>query len=48
MIEEVRDGRLLMLKIGPLGYASNNAYVIADSVTNEAIVVTAESALVIA
>ena len=41
MIEEVRDGRLLMLKIGPLGYAANNAYIIADGVTNEAIVVDA-------
>ena len=40
-IEETRDGRLLLLKIGPLGPVSNNAYIISDALTNEAIVVDA-------
>jgi hydroxyacylglutathione hydrolase len=40
-IEETRDGRLLLIKLGPLGPVSNNAYIIADSETNEAIVVDA-------
>ena len=40
-IEETRDGRLLLVKIGPLGPVANNAYIIADSVTNDAVVVDA-------
>ena len=40
-IEETRDGRLLLVKVGPLGPVSNNAYIIADSTTNDAIVVDA-------
>jgi len=47
--EVTRDGRLLLIKIGPLGPQSNNAYIIADSTTNDAIVVDApaESELVV-
>ena len=51
MEEEVtRDGRLLLIKLGPLGPVSNNAYIIADSVTNDALVVDApeESEIVVA
>ena len=40
-IEETRDGRLLLVKLGPLGPVSNNAYIVADTATNEAIVVDA-------
>ncbi len=39
--ESLRDGRLLLIKLGPLGPVANNAYVIADSVTNDALVVDA-------
>ncbi|HLF71088.1 MAG TPA: MBL fold metallo-hydrolase [Dehalococcoidia bacterium] len=39
--EIVRDGRLLLVKIGLLGPVANNAYVIADSETNDAVVVDA-------
>ena len=39
--EVTRDGRLLLLKLGPLGAVSNNAYVIADATTHDAIVVDA-------
>ena len=42
MEEEVtRDGRLLLIKIGPLGPVSNNAYIIADALTNDALIVDA-------
>jgi glyoxylase-like metal-dependent hydrolase (beta-lactamase superfamily II) len=40
-MEEIRDGRLLLIKLGPLGQFSNNAYIVADSETNDAIVVDA-------
>jgi hydroxyacylglutathione hydrolase len=40
-IESVRDGRLLLVKIGPLGPVANNAYVIADESTGEALIVDA-------
>jgi glyoxylase-like metal-dependent hydrolase (beta-lactamase superfamily II) len=40
-IEETRDGRLLLVKLGPLGPVSNNAYIVADSATNDAIIVDA-------
>ena len=40
-IASVRDGRLQLIKIGPVGYNSNNGYVIADTLTNDAIVVDA-------
>ena len=48
-IEETRDGRLLLVKLGPLGPVSNNAYIVADTTTNEAVIVDApaESAQVI-
>jgi glyoxylase-like metal-dependent hydrolase (beta-lactamase superfamily II) len=39
--EIVRDGRLLLIKLGPLGYASNNAYILADATTNDAVVIDA-------
>jgi glyoxylase-like metal-dependent hydrolase (beta-lactamase superfamily II) len=39
--EIVRDGRLLLIKIGPLGPVANNAYIIADSQTNDTLVVDA-------
>jgi glyoxylase-like metal-dependent hydrolase (beta-lactamase superfamily II) len=41
MIEEVRDGRLLLVKIGPLGPVANNVYVVADTQTNDAVIVDA-------
>ncbi len=40
-IESVRDGRLQLIKIGPLGYNSNNVYVIADTQTNDALLIDA-------
>jgi hydroxyacylglutathione hydrolase len=39
--EIVRDGRLLLVKLGPLGPFANNAYILADSQTSDAIVVDA-------
>lgn len=39
--EIVRDGRLLLMKLGPLGPVANNAYIIADSTSNDAIIVDA-------
>src|SRR3954447_4494267 len=50
MEEEIRDGRLLLIKLGPLGPVSNNAYILADTSTNDAIVIDApaESAQVVA
>jgi hydroxyacylglutathione hydrolase len=39
--EVVRDGRLLLIKLGPLGPVSNNAYIVADSETNDALFVDA-------
>src|SRR5437879_13841837 len=40
-MEEIRDGRLLLIKLGPLGQFANNAYIVADSQTNDALVVDA-------
>ena len=40
-VSSVRDGRLQLIKIGPLGYNSNNVYIIADTTTNDAIIVDA-------
>jgi glyoxylase-like metal-dependent hydrolase (beta-lactamase superfamily II) len=40
-IEETRDGRLLLVKLGPLGPVSNNAYIIAATATNDALIVDA-------
>jgi glyoxylase-like metal-dependent hydrolase (beta-lactamase superfamily II) len=50
MQEVIRDGRLLLIKLGPLGQFANNAYILADTSTNDAIVVDApaESAQVVA
>jgi glyoxylase-like metal-dependent hydrolase (beta-lactamase superfamily II) len=39
--EVTRDGRLLLIKVGPLGPVSNNAYVIADSNSNDAVIIDA-------
>jgi hydroxyacylglutathione hydrolase len=41
MMTEFRDGNLIFKKLGPLGRFGNNAYVIADAETNEALVVDA-------
>jgi glyoxylase-like metal-dependent hydrolase (beta-lactamase superfamily II) len=40
-VTSLRDGRLQLIKIGPLGFNSNNVYVIADMTTNDAIIVDA-------
>jgi hypothetical protein len=40
-VTSLRDGRLQLIKIGPLGFNSNNVYVIADTTTNDAIIVDA-------
>jgi hydroxyacylglutathione hydrolase len=39
--EVVKDGRLLLIKLGPLGPVSNNAYIVADAETNDALLVDA-------
>lgn len=39
--EEFRDGRLLLLKVGPLGQFANNAYLLADAETGDAVIVDA-------
>src|SRR3990172_3751022 len=39
--EKFRDGRLLLIKLGPLGQFANNAYVVADTGTNDALIVDA-------
>jgi hydroxyacylglutathione hydrolase len=40
-MEEIRDGHLLLLKLGPLGPVANNVYIIADTRTNDALIVDA-------
>jgi hydroxyacylglutathione hydrolase len=40
-VTSLRDGRLQLIKIGPLGFNSNNVYIVADTNTNEALVVDA-------
>jgi glyoxylase-like metal-dependent hydrolase (beta-lactamase superfamily II) len=40
-VTSLRDGRLQLIKIGPLGFNSNNVYIIADTTTNDAIIVDA-------
>jgi glyoxylase-like metal-dependent hydrolase (beta-lactamase superfamily II) len=40
-VTSLRDGRLQLIKIGRLGYNSNNVYIIADTTTNDAIVIDA-------
>jgi glyoxylase-like metal-dependent hydrolase (beta-lactamase superfamily II) len=40
-ITSLRDGNLQLIKIGPLGFNSNNVYVIADTNTNDALIVDA-------
>lgn len=40
-ITSLRDGRLQLIKIGPLGYNANNVYIIADTTTNDAVIVDA-------
>lgn len=39
--ETVRDGRLLLVKLGPLGPIANNAYILADAETNDAVIIDA-------
>ncbi len=39
--ETVTDGRLTLVKIGPLGFASNNCYVLSDNQTHDAVVIDA-------
>jgi hydroxyacylglutathione hydrolase len=39
--EVVHNGRLTLVKLGPLGPVSNNIYVIADADTNDAVIVDA-------
>jgi glyoxylase-like metal-dependent hydrolase (beta-lactamase superfamily II) len=41
MVQEFREGSLKLVKVGPLGSFANNAYVIADTTTGDAIVVDA-------
>ncbi len=36
---EFRDGRLLLITLGPLGQFGNNAYVVADAETKDAVIV---------
>ncbi|MGE0056481.1 MAG: MBL fold metallo-hydrolase [Dehalococcoidia bacterium] len=40
-VTSLRDGRLQLIKIGPLGFNSNNVYVIADTTTNDAVIIDA-------
>lgn len=40
-VTSLRDGRLQLIKIGPLGYNSNNVYIVADTTTNDALVIDA-------
>ena len=40
-IETTRDGRLILTKLGPLGQFANNAYIVADAETNDALIVDA-------
>lgn len=40
-VTSLRDGRLQLIKIGPLGFNSNNVYILADTSTNDAIVIDA-------
>ena len=39
--ESVIDGRLTLVKFGPLGFASNNCYVLSDNETKDAVVIDA-------
>lgn len=41
MTQEFQDGNLRLIKVGPLGPFANNAYVIADAVSGDAVVVDA-------
>jgi glyoxylase-like metal-dependent hydrolase (beta-lactamase superfamily II) len=40
-IETVTDGRLKLVKVGPMGFAANNCYVLSDSETNDAVIIDA-------
>jgi hydroxyacylglutathione hydrolase len=40
-IETTVDGRLTLVKVGPLGFASNNCYVLSDNQTRDALVIDA-------
>jgi glyoxylase-like metal-dependent hydrolase (beta-lactamase superfamily II) len=40
-IETVTDGKLKLVKVGPLGFASNNCYVLSDNETRDAVIIDA-------
>ena len=40
-IETVTDGRLTLVKVGPMGFASNNCYVLSDNETKDAVIIDA-------
>lgn len=40
-IETVTDGRLKLVKIGPMGFAANNCYVLSDNQTRDAVIIDA-------
>jgi glyoxylase-like metal-dependent hydrolase (beta-lactamase superfamily II) len=39
--DSVTDGRLTLVKVGPLGFASNNCYVLSDNETRDAVIIDA-------
>ena len=41
MMQELRDGKLSLVKFGPLGPFANNAYVISDADTRDAVIIDA-------
>jgi len=40
-IEPTVDGRLTLVKIGPMGFASNNCYILSDNQTRDAVIIDA-------
>ena len=40
-IETTTDGRLTLVKVGPMGFAANNCYVLSDNQTHDAVVIDA-------
>jgi hydroxyacylglutathione hydrolase len=40
-IETVTDGRLTLVKVGPMGFAANNCYVLSDNLTRDAVIIDA-------
>jgi glyoxylase-like metal-dependent hydrolase (beta-lactamase superfamily II) len=39
--ETIQDGRLTLVKVGPLGFASNNCYVLSDNQARDAVIIDA-------